>query len=95
MALIDKDQIRAEIKRQIKSLEKDWLGARAARWAFEEILKYIDSLPEQPVEGLEEEVKRYYFEHFYHISGEQLTLSVLTNIARHFAEWGAEHNSYK
>lgn len=36
---------------------------------------------------LEEEVKRYYSENFSYITSDQPTLSILTNIARHFAEW--------
>lgn len=35
-----------------------------------------------------EEVKRYYSDNFDYISSDQPTLSILTNIARHFAEWG-------
>lgn len=46
---------------------------------------------EEPCEELEEEVKRYYSDNFDYISSDQPTLSILTNIARHFAKWGAEH----
>lgn len=42
-------------------------------------------------EGLEEEIKRYYSDNFAYLSSDQPTLSILTNIARHFAQWGAEH----
>lgn len=42
-------------------------------------------------EGLEEEVKRYYSDEYAYITGSQPTLSIVTNIARHFAQWGAEH----
>jgi hypothetical protein len=42
-------------------------------------------------EELIEEVKRYYSENFEYLSSDQPTLSILTSIARHFAEWGAEH----
>ena len=40
---------------------------------------------------LMEEVKRYYSDNFDYISSDQPTLSILTNVARHFAQWGAEH----
>ena len=39
-------------------------------------------------EELIEEVKRYYSDNFDYISSDQPTLSILTNIAGHFAEWG-------
>ena len=42
------------------------------------------------VNGLEEEVKRYYSDNFTYISSDQPTLSILTNVARHFAEWQKE-----
>ena len=43
---------------------------------------------EEPVsDNLEEEVKRYYSENFSYITSDNPTLSILTNIARHFAEW--------
>jgi hypothetical protein len=42
-------------------------------------------------EELIEEVKRYYSENFEYLSSDQPTLSILTNVARHFAQWGAEH----
>lgn len=35
-----------------------------------------------------EEVNRYYSDNFAYLSSDQPTLSILTNIARHFAEWG-------
>ena len=43
-----KDQIRAEIERRRNNLELDWYGTPAARWAFNEILSILDTLPEQP-----------------------------------------------
>jgi hypothetical protein len=81
-----KEQIRAEIERRLS-----WRITLEARSAYNNILRFLDTLPEQPVGGLEEEVKRYYADNFDYISSEQPTLSILTNIARHFAEWGAEH----
>lgn len=41
---------------------------------------------------LMEEVKRYYSDNFDYISSDQPTLSILTNIARHFAEWQKEQD---
>ena len=46
---------------------------------------------EQPVEGLLEEVDRFWANEFkYHVNSLP-TISVVQRIARHFAEWGAEH----
>lgn len=59
--------------------------------AYQEILNIIDSLPEEkPSEDLKEEVKRYYSDNFTYISSDQPTLSILTNVARHFAYWQKE-----
>ena len=56
-----------------------------------EVIAFINSLPEEkPSENLEEEVKRYYSDNFTYISSDQPTLSILTNVARHFAEWQKE-----
>ena len=93
-----KDIISSEIRERI-ALQKDLLRKAGDSARIEGSIdaltglleSFIDSLPEQPVEGLEEEVKRYYSENFAYISSDQPTLSILTNIARHFAEWGAEH----
>ena len=56
-----------------------------------EVIDYINSRPEEkPSENLKEEVKRYYSDNFTYISSDQPTLSILTNVARHFAEWQKE-----
>lgn len=96
-----KETIRAEVDArrqnmvyelyQLPDESEKYIRLKGMHDAYVDMLTYLDHLPEQPVEGLEEEVKRYYFEKFYHISSEQLTLSILTNIARYFAEWGAKH----
>ncbi len=40
------------------------------------------------LDELMEEIKRYYSENFAYITSDQPTLSILTNIARHFYELG-------
>lgn len=87
-----KEQIRIEIEREKKSITNA-TGDRVEGRRFElnNLLSFLDTLPEQPAEGLEEEVNRYYSDNFDYISSDQPTLSILTNIARHFAEWGAKH----
>jgi len=63
-----------------------------------EMLAFIDSLPEQPVDGLEEEIQRY-FDGWGEIGDgdsivtkncDYIGLKDLPKIARHFAKWGAE-----
>lgn len=55
---------------------------------FEESVEYVRAdIVEQPVEGLEEEIATWIPAH---ISGGDDEPSV-SEIARHFAEWGAEH----
>ena len=70
MALIDKDQIRAEIERRLKrENEILWNAKRRGTYpspsceynllTLTSLRDFIDSLPEQPVEGLEEATHNY------------------------------------
>ncbi len=55
MALIDKDQIRAEIERQ-KEINKRLLDGQlrdGCLYAYNQVLSFLDSLPEQPAQGLD------------------------------------------
>ena len=60
------------------------------------LISFIDSLQqEQPVEGLEEEIKRMVYDVVYDLNGpaiigtsEYLSVEDIADIARHFAEWG-------
>lgn len=98
MTLIDK--IRAEIKKlqdifveTAQGMETEDEATVYSMCAVEfgdELLSFLDTL-EEPKEELMKEVKRYYSENFYYITSDNPTLSILTNIARHFAEWGAGH----
>ena len=91
-----KEQIRQEIERRMEAYKtKNGFPAGticAIRIeTYEGLLSFIDSLPEEkPSKDLEEEVKRYYSDNFTYISSDQPTLSILTNVARHFAEWQKE-----
>lgn len=58
--------------------------------ALTEVLDFVDTLEEESNESLVEEVKQYYSDNFAYISSDQPTLSILTNVARHFAEWQKE-----
>lgn len=92
MALIDKETIRKEIefaksvysnpKRVVHGVADAFRqDGRAAM--CDDILKSLDTLPEQPVGGLEEEIENYYG----YIPDDRDKIES----ARHFAEWGAEH----
>lgn len=96
---IDADHLNVELEKHIKEI-KDAAERFTPNMGFfyaklsgiYDVMALIDSLQhEQPEVDLEEEVKRYYSDNFAYISSDQPTLSILTNIARHFAEWGAEH----
>jgi hypothetical protein len=64
-----------------------WSALRA--WCEKKGITPFELYPkqsEQPVEGLEDEIKRYLHEE---CSGDDEPS--VSEIARHFAEWGAEH----
>jgi hypothetical protein len=99
-----KDQIRAEIERR-HTYQKEmynkkkpdgrpndgWAESIAIMGELEELRFFLDTIPEQPAEGLLEEVDRFWANEFkYHVNSLP-TISVVQRIARHFAEWGAEH----
>lgn len=73
--------------------EKIALVKRKGTWDGVDVDKYMDEVrgrePEKPID-LVEEVKRYYSDNFEYISSDQPTLSILTNVARHFAQWQKE-----
>ena len=78
------DKIRAEIERRNLA---NYCGT--AEQYEEELFSILDTLePVSDCHGLEEEVKRYYSENFSYITSDNPTLSILTNIARHFYELG-------
>ena len=52
--------------------------------------RIVDILESEKPMDLEEEVKRYYSDNFAYLSSDQPTLSILTNIARHFTDWQKE-----
>lgn len=105
--MTDKELIRQEIERRIKNLEfslekncvekyskLDILGNITT---LKSILKYIDSLPEEPAsEELDTEIAIMWSKSC-HLNKERdkriatLTSIEFTEIARHFAEWGRNH----
>jgi hypothetical protein len=107
MKYIDADLLREKIAEQMESLPRK-VGRGAGTItpkgygmmeAFQIMRSIIDSLPEQPVEWLEEEIQRYFDgwgeigdgDNIVTKNSDYIGLKDLPNIARHFAEWGAEH----
>ncbi len=85
-----------------KPMEQEGLDKKAPRYPLSVVADLLGSTPQPPViiqqksekpiqEGLEEEVRRYYFDVATYISRDNPPLSILSEIARHFAKWGAEH----
>ncbi len=74
--------------------EKIALVKKNGSWDGVDVDKFMDDVrgrePEKSTEldELMKEAQRYYSDNFDYISSDQPTLSILTNIARHFAEWG-------
>ena len=93
MALIDKETIRKEIERRTYNAHEmpdsrpDKQFYEGKDVAYGEILAFLDSLPEQPVEGLEEEISRTY--HNGSVTDtDDIDHTAYENIARHFYELG-------
>lgn len=99
-----KDQIRAEIDK-LYGEYKDKFHQSGDQYhlglidGLDMAERVLDSLPEQPVEGLEEEIKRMVYDVVYDLDGpaikgtsEYLSVEDVAFIARHFAEWGARHS---
>ncbi len=86
--MTDKKKIRAEVDR-LKELVSDPILSGndlmiGERNAYNAVLKFIDSLPEEPVsEDLEEEVDEYILDNFDDAEGRVYVLQC----ARHFANW--------
>lgn len=83
-----KEQIRAEIERQFVNTRdyrcEDWVDKREYKHgkydAYKELLSYLDTLPEQPMKGLEEAAEEY--------RRESYRKSVLPNIDGPMPEYG-------
>lgn len=86
MKYIDADKIRSEIERRKNTAE-----TMRERGAYIGLLDYLDTLPEQPVEGLEEEIDRLWESFSEEMSGPHNLFDMYRRLARHFAEWGERH----
>ena len=99
MGYIDADKLIAEIERQQRRLivlsNTEQVDKRRdcdlENGVYNSILAIITSLQhEQPVDGLEDEMDRY-FETMQVLEYENIFEDTFHRIARHFAEWGADH----
>ena len=69
--------------------------------SMNELLSFLDTMPDEPVtdcHDLEKEIKEQIYERFYDLNGIAVIgtsgyaeVKDMEDIARHFAEWGAEH----
>ena len=97
-------QIKAEIERRIEAYnvsiekyagKKKSLKAERDSWKWAELkslLSFLDTLQEQPVcEGLEEEIGRLWESFADEMEGPHNLFDIYARLARHFAQWGAEH----
>ena len=94
------EKIRAEVNRQRTYYNpNNPYGKRAIR-VCNNILSFLGNLEkeEKPGEGLEEEFNHYCFDFKDPDTGEDIPKNQISfkvedalNVARHFAQWGAEH----
>ena len=100
--MTDKEKIRVEIVQKTKyykELQDIKPVYECVLLNLEEIIDFIDSLPDEPkTDDLEEEIERIWkhtkiVNPYAYDKGEEMQIDKreLTNLARHFAEWGAEH----
>ena len=87
-----------------KPMERGRIGyAHGCVDSCDRILSFIDSLEEESscpkesdyLDKLMKEVQKYYSDNFDYITSDQPTLSILTNIARHFYELGQKDAASK
>ena len=72
----------------------EWSKTPEGRESYEKVAEEMRrEISEKPMnlDELMKEAQRYYSDNFEYLSSDQPTLSILTNIARHFAQWGANH----
>lgn len=101
MTHINANKIKAEIERRISTLSIPQYKCEYNIGKVEglnELLSFLDTLPEEPDKSLEEEIKNYFQGYWPGTeTAEQcntdlhFTPSAIIRLARHFAKWGAEH----
>lgn len=96
MALIDKETIRAEIERlEEMDYQCDTFEQSEGFYdALGRVKSFLDTLPDQPVDGLEKEIHDYMFRLGESDSSAGILrdkpgyMRIVEKVARHFAEWG-------
>lgn len=93
--MIDKELIKKEIKRRINLLKNGEADLEVMKrvegvlLAYNSILEFIDSLPEEPAsEDLGEELDNFLKDPVF---GKLINRNAGLALARHFAEWGGNH----
>lgn len=75
--------------------EKIALVKQNGTWDGIDVDKYMDEVrgidPEKPMEGLDEEIDRLWESFADEMEGPHNLFDIYARLARHFAEWGAEH----
>lgn len=104
---INAEQLKAELDKRYteyraKMKTDDFTYYEGMADALDLFEQYIDSLPEQPKEGLEEEIKRMVYDVVYDLDGpaimgtsEYLSVEDIAAIARHFYELGRKDKEDK
>ena len=92
MKYIDADRLRAEIEQLLEfdgTVKTDYyIGKRDAELV---ILSFLDSLQQKlPEVNLEKEVEKYLLDNADFVT-KSTSNEMVNALARHFAEWGAEH----
>lgn len=96
------EKIRQEIERQRLHFNKEAEKYQAlnngysqncygARDALRDLENFLDTLSEEPNKSLEEEIDLWISENENIHHGDKLMVWLLKDVARYFAEWGAEH----
>lgn len=93
--MTDKELIKQEIescKESMKGLEPHSDFRRGQITAYNQIMQFINSLPEEPVKKeLGDEIDRYLSSDDFELSEKAGTGMAYADIARHFAKWGRNH----
>lgn len=75
--------------------EKIALVKQRGTWDGVDVDKYMDEVrgrePKKPMEGLDEEIDRLWESFADEMEGPHNLFDIYARLARHFAEWGAEH----
>ena len=86
--LITKIKARIERLKATNPGEYNYQNAEGYVWALDDVLSFLSTLESEKPMNLEEEIKRFVAKYGYE-RGEDILLIAI--VARHFAQWGADH----